>query len=104
MSQILENLFSSELKIKILRLLYKEKKLRFIDIKEKLSSGAGSTKNVLENFVENEILKVSKISERKKIYYINEEYIELIRNIFSIEEEYEFKNKKKKMYKTFFEL
>lgn len=99
---MLEEIFGTELKIKILKLFKEYERLRFTEIKEILNSGAGSTKSSLGELVNYGILNRFDDGPKKVYYSLNKDYKEFLFKIFEIEEEFFFKHDKQKMFVDFF--
>jgi len=102
---LIEKLFGTELKIKILRVLNQKKRANFNEIRDLIQGGAGSTKNALEQLVRDGILLVENVGKLKKVFSISEEYTLFLNTVFQLEDDYIRKtNLSKKLFEFFGEL
>ena len=97
---LIEDLFGSGLKVRILRILNEKKKVNFNELRTYLKSGAGSTKNAVDQLVDAGVLRIENLGKIKKIFSISEDYKELIEKIFALEADF---MKKKDLNKKLFE-
>lgn len=101
---MLEKVFGSELKIKILRELYVNGHMRFSEIRKNLQSGSGSTKKALEILTEENVLLRIEEGPKKLYFEINPEFLDFLTDIFELEKNYFFSQEKESILKQFFQI
>ncbi|AEX84656.1 hypothetical protein XO10_01315 [Marinitoga sp. 1135] len=85
---MLEFIFNSKIKIKVLRTLVETDEIYFNDLRRKINSGAGSLKKVIDFFYEKNIIELKRIGKRKLLISLNNNYKELLKKIFEIEKDF----------------